>query len=118
MPLAACAPIWRRMAVRARAGTGTRRRKSKSKSQARAANAPASLAKAVSLHMEGKLNEALQEINRALEAGEESADVYFAKAQIQFELQQYEDASKSYGKLLSVNPHHPAANFNRAICME
>ena len=77
---------------------------------------PASLSRAVSLHMEGKLKEALDEINRVLEAGDETPELFSAKAQIQFELELFDDASMSYAKVLSVNPKHPAANFNMAIC--
>ncbi|MGD0136357.1 MAG: hypothetical protein ABSE57_30315, partial [Bryobacteraceae bacterium] len=66
----------------------------------------ASLAKAVSLHMEGKLDEALAEINRVLETGEGTLEIYSAKAQIQFELEMYEEAAQSYAKLLSMHPKH------------
>src|ERR1017187_1212341 len=76
------------------------------------------LAKAVSLHLEGNLQEALDEINGALAAGEESLEIYSAKAQLQYDLEQYEDASKSYAKVLSLNPQHSAANFHMAVCLE
>jgi len=39
---------------------------------------PASLSRAVSLHMEGKLKEALDEINRVLEAGDETPELFSA----------------------------------------
>src|SRR5437899_2866221 len=90
---------------------------SKTKSDANPGSAkPPSLARAVSLHMEGKPKEAVEEINRIIEAGEETPELFSAKAQIQFELESYDDASKSYAKVLSVNPQHAAANFNMAIC--
>src|SRR5579859_3397086 len=78
----------------------------------------ASLAKAVSLHMEGKLAEALDEINRVLESGDTTIEILSAKAQIQFELEMYEDAAQSYAKLLSLNPRHGSANLNMAVCQE
>src|SRR5258708_15467836 len=78
----------------------------------------ATLARAVSLHMEGKLKEGLEEINRTLESGDGSLETYSAKAQIQFELEMFEDAAKSYAKVLSMNPRHAGANFNLAICLE
>ncbi len=53
-----------------------------------AAKIPA-LAKAVSLHLEGNLQEALDEINGALAEGEESLEIYSAKAQLQYDLEQY-----------------------------
>src|SRR5271165_2494670 len=89
--------------------------KSRSDANPGTAKAP-SLSRAVSLHMEGKLKEALEEINRVLEAGDETPELFSAKAQIQFELEAFDDASKSYAKVLSFNPKHAAANFNMAIC--
>lgn len=77
-----------------------------------------SLARAVSLHMEGKLVEALDEVNRALESGEGALETFSAKAQIQFELEMYEDAAQSYAKLLSMQPKHATANLNLAVCLE
>ena len=55
----------------------------------------ASLARAVSLHLEGKRKEALRELNTAIEGGEQGVDIYAAKGHIQFELEQYEDAVKT-----------------------
>src|ERR1700733_15310589 len=78
----------------------------------------ASLAKAVSLHMEGKLDEALKEINRVLETGESGLEIYSAKSQIQAEREMYEEAAQSYAKLLSIHPKHANANLNLAICLE
>src|ERR1700687_3038374 len=79
---------------------------------------PATLARAVSLHMEGKLKEGLEEINRTLEGGDGSLETFSAKAQIQFELEMFEDAAKSYAKVLSLTPKHAGANFNLAVCLE
>src|ERR1700694_4117042 len=90
---------------------------SKTKSDANPGSTkPPTLARAVSLHMEGKPKEALEEINRVLENGEETPELFSAKEKIQFELESFDDASKSYAKVLSVNPKHPAANFNMAVC--
>ena len=76
------------------------------------------LARAVSLHLEGKHKEALQELNTALENGEESTEIYSAKGHLQFELEQYDDAIKTYEKLLTLAPRHTTANFNLGICYE
>ena len=59
------------------------------------------LARSVSLHLEGKRKEALRELNTAIEGGEETAEVFAAKGHIQFELEQYDDAIKTYEKLLN-----------------
>src|ERR1700688_523458 len=77
-----------------------------------------SLAKAVALHLEGKRKEALRELNTAIENGEETAEVFAAKGHIQFELEQYDDAIKTYERLLNLAPRHATANFNLGICYE
>ena len=76
------------------------------------------MARAVSLHLEGKRKEALRELNTAIENGEQGVDIYAAKGHIQFELEQYDDAVKTYTKLLEAVPQHPTANFNLGICFE
>ena len=68
--------------------------------------------------MEGRLTEALDEINRALDTGAPTLEISSAKAQIQFELEMYEDAAQSYAKLLSMHPKHANANLNLAVCLE
>ena len=50
-------------------------------------------------------------------AGEESLEIFSAKAQIQFDLE-IEEAAKSYAKVLSMHPKHAAANFHMAVCLE
>ena len=42
----------------------------------------------------------------------ETAEFCSAMGHIQFELEQYEDAAKSYTKLLSLEPKHMAGQFN------
>ena len=76
------------------------------------------LARSVSLHLEGKRKEALRELNSAIESGEESPEVFAAKGHIQFELEQYDDAIKTYERLLTLAPRHQTANFNLGICYE
>ncbi len=72
----------------------------------------------MSLHLEGKRKEALRELNTAIENGEETPEVFAAKGHIQFELEQYDDAIKTYERLLTLAPRHPTANFNLGICYE
>ena len=76
------------------------------------------LAKAVSLHLEGKRKEALQELKGAVAGGGDSAEFYSAMGHIQFELEQYEDAVKSYTKLLTMDAKNTAGQFNLAVCLE
>src|SRR5580704_1353312 len=56
----------------------------------------ASLGKAVALHLEGKTEAALKELLTAIEGGENLAELHSAMGHIQFELQQFDDAGKSY----------------------
>src|ERR1700721_2058672 len=83
----------------------------------KAAASPA-LARSVALHLEGKRKEALREINTAIESGEETAEILAAKGHVQFELEQFDDAVKTYEKLIAVVPNHPTASFNLGICYE
>jgi thioredoxin-like negative regulator of GroEL len=53
------------------------------------------LARAVSLHLEGKPKEALRELEAAFERGEESTQLYSARGHLQFELEQFEEAARS-----------------------
>ncbi len=76
------------------------------------------LARSVSLHLDGKRKDALRELNTAIEKGEETPEVFTAKGHIQFELEQYEEAIRTYEKLLALAPRHSTANFNLGICYE
>lgn len=76
------------------------------------------LARAVALHLEGKRQEALEELQGAVNAGEDSPEVHSAKGHLLYELNQFEEAANSYQRLLELVPNHPTANFNLAICQE
>src|SRR5687768_18478920 len=82
------------------------------------AGTQSSLGRAVTLHLEGKLKEALRELDHAIERGESSAEIHSARGHIQFELEQFDDAAGSYTKLLELDPRHPTATFNLAVCLE
>ena len=76
------------------------------------------IARAVTLHIEGKGRDALREIDRALESGEPPKLVFAARGQIQFELELYPDAARSYEALVEIEPDSPTALFNLAVCQE
>src|SRR5579884_2951045 len=78
----------------------------------------AAFAKAVALHLDGKCAEALQEINTAIAAGNASPELYSAKAHIQYDLQEYDEAARTYQKLLSVDPGFAGAPLNLALSLE
>ena len=56
-------------------------------------------ARAVSLHLEGKRKEALDELDRALHAGKGDPEIHAARGRVQFELERYEEAAASYLKI-------------------
>jgi tetratricopeptide (TPR) repeat protein len=76
------------------------------------------LGRAVSLHLEGKLKEALRELDEAIASGHATAEVHSARGHVQFELELYEDAAQSYTRLLELDPRHPTATFNLAVSLE
>src|SRR5277367_644849 len=102
-------------------GTGTMTAKKNGTDTAIKANGKAvspALARSVALHLEGKRKEALKELNIAIENGEETVEVFAAKGHIQFELEQYDDAIKTYDRLLNLAPRHATAHFNLGIWYE
>src|SRR5690606_13967858 len=74
--------------------------------------------KAVSLHLEGNLEQALEELNAAIENGEKGAEVYAAQGHVLFELGRFEEAAAAYQQLVELTPNHPTADFNLGICYE
>lgn len=76
------------------------------------------LAKAVSLHLEGKPKEALRELDHAVNNGADAAEMHSARGHLQYELEFYEEAVQSYSRLLALDSRHPNANFNLAVCLE
>src|SRR5579871_3280744 len=79
---------------------------------------PATLARAVSLHLEGRTQEALEQLRGMADSGEATVELFLAKAQMEFELDQFEEAAQSYARVLGLNPRHGQANFNIAVCLE
>jgi tetratricopeptide (TPR) repeat protein len=78
----------------------------------------ASLGKAVALHLEGKTEAALKELLSAIDAGDNLAELYSAMGHIQFELQQFDDAARSYAKAAQAEPKHKTAAYNQGVCLE
>ena len=61
---------------------------------------PPSLVKAIVLHLEGKLDEAIQEIQAGLVAGEPPAELHAAIGALQMEIERYDDAAASFRQVL------------------
>src|SRR5579863_9577787 len=79
-------------------------------SQKRQVQSPA-LAKALSLNMEGKTEQALREISQAIDSGETLPELHWTKAHLEFQLGQYEEALSGYEKVLEQLPNHKAALY-------
>ena len=76
------------------------------------------LAKAVSLHLDGNREQALQELDLLLEKGGANAEVWAARGHVQFELGQYDEAAESYAKLLELVPEHNTGRLHMALCLQ
>src|SRR3954465_3054874 len=76
------------------------------------------LARAVALHLAGKREEALQQLQRALAANEASPEIYRAMGHIQFEMGDHKEAAKTYRLLTQIKPQYAMGWFNLAVSME
>ncbi len=94
------------------------RLESPEKSGAGPSSGPGYLARAVALHLAGKREEALKQLQRAVAANEASAEIYRAMGHIQFELGDFEEAAKSYRALAQLKPQYAMGWFNLAVCLE
>src|ERR1039457_6124099 len=79
---------------------------------------PSFLARAVSLHLAGRRDEALTQLQRAVAANQASAEIYRAMAHIQFEMADYKESGKSYRLLTQVKPQYAMGWFNLAVSLE
>ena len=75
-------------------------------------------AAAVRYYLRGQLDQALEELLKAREAGEDMAEVNSAMAQIYLEGRDFEKASEAYGELVSLDPTNGAAQFNLGLALE
>src|ERR1051325_7267273 len=74
------------------------------------------LSKAVSLHLEGKLEPAARLLSKAIEGGERESGLYTALRHIYYEMRDYEAAARTYGQLADLDPMHRTAHFNLGVC--
>jgi tetratricopeptide (TPR) repeat protein len=77
-----------------------------------------SLVKAIVLHMEGKIEEAIKELQRGVKAGEKTADVYAGLGHLQFEAGRFDAAADAYREVLERAPLHKTCHYNLAVCLE
>src|SRR4051794_19279380 len=74
------------------------------------------LSKAVSLHLEGKLESAAHLLSKAIEDGEKEPGLFSALGHIQYEMRDFEGASATYSQLIELDPKHRTAHFNLGVC--
>ena len=63
------------------------------------------MARAVSLHLDGKTKEALIELDNAVTNGADMAEIHSARGHVQFELEMYDEAVQSYQRLAVLLGH-------------
>ena len=93
----------------------------KAKPGAQQAAPPAASAlfgRAVALHLEGKADEALAQIERELESGEVQPEVYAAAGYLRYEGKQFEEAAAAYRKLVEMDPENATGWFNLAATLQ
>src|ERR1035437_6795638 len=74
------------------------------------------LSKAVSLHLEGKLEGAGRLLSKAIEDGERDIGLYAALGHIQYEMHDFAAAARTYAALSEIDPKHRTASFNLGVC--
>src|ERR1035441_6339068 len=74
------------------------------------------LSKAVSLHLEGKLESAAKLLSKAIESGERDPALFSALGHIHFEMRDYASAAATYTQLVELEPRHRTAHFNLGGC--
>src|SRR3954463_8945571 len=74
------------------------------------------LSKAVSLHLEGKLESAAHLLSKAIDEGEKEPGLFSALGHIQYEMRDYEGAAGTYSRLIEIDGKHRTAWFNLGVC--
>src|SRR3974390_1995843 len=74
------------------------------------------LSKAVSLHLEGKLDGAAHLLIKAIDDGEREPGLYSALGHIQYEMRDFEGAAATYQQLIELDAMHRTAHFNLGVC--
>src|SRR5258708_2066582 len=77
-----------------------------------------SLAKAIALATEGKLDDAIKELEAAAKRGESPVEVYAGLGHLRFEQQNWNEAANSYRKVAETDPKHRTAHYNLGLCLE
>src|SRR5207253_972459 len=76
------------------------------------------LAAAVALASAGQLEDAVRELEGALERGENAVEVHSGLGHLRFEQQNWGEAERHYAKVIEREPLHPTAHYNLALSLE
>ena len=74
------------------------------------------LSKAVSLHLEGKLESAARLLSKAIEDGEKEPGLYSALGHIQYRDARLRCRRRHLRAAVEVDPKHRTAHFNLGVC--
>src|SRR6185369_9705271 len=77
-----------------------------------------SLAPAIELASEGKLDDAVRELEGGLQRGENAAEVHSGLGHLRFEQQNWQEAERHYAKAAEQEPRNTAAHYNLALSLE
>src|ERR1700676_4683429 len=72
----------------------------------------ATVVRATVLHLEGQIEQAIQEIETGLRNGEPEAELYCALGALQMDLERFEDAAKSCREVLRREPDNKTCKHN------
>src|SRR5580704_4880359 len=75
-------------------------------------------ANAVKLASDGKLDEAVKELERASSEGENPVDVHNGLGHLRFEQQKWDEAAHSYQKVIELDPKNRTAQYNLGLVLE
>jgi tetratricopeptide (TPR) repeat protein len=76
------------------------------------------LATAVKFATDGKLDEAVKELERAAAEGENPVEVETGLGHLRFEQQKWDEAARSYAKVIELDPKHRTAHYNLGLVLE
>ncbi len=76
------------------------------------------LAEAVRLASDGRLDDAVMELQRTLDEGNKSVEIHAALGQLRFEQEKWSEAADSYATAAAIEPKHRSAHYNLGLCLE
>jgi tetratricopeptide (TPR) repeat protein len=78
----------------------------------------AGFAAAVALASEGRIDDAVRELESAAERGEDAMEVQTGLGHLRFEQRKWSEAQAHYARAAQLEPRHPTAHYNLGLCLE